>query len=222
VVRIFVKLKIKLKGRAKIEPLNLAIKMWKYDISVLDLKATATDNDSLNLENSITKEEPPLRPEIILLYRDLIECFDHLRAIVRSESSLGNDLVPLFCKKFDHLAKEFLGKSGDFGFLLEQRIEFAIIMIAYIFEDGWDFILEKNKIQVNFETLFQNRYESEIRFLVSACQKNLSDMILFKGDNLEKRRFARLKFKTQLLKNSIKRIENLSEKISRYFPNSLT
>jgi hypothetical protein len=218
VVRIFVKLRIKLNGKAKLEPLNQAIEMWKYEISMLDMKENnSTDKDSANPEISISEKEPPLFPGINLLYENLIGCFEDLKTIVKSKRSSTKDLVPLFSEKFGRLAGEFVDKSGDFSFLLKQRIEFAIIMIDYIFEGDWDYILEKKKIQANFETLFQNRNGDEMRKLVSSCQRNLRGLILYKGGDRGTGRFEWLGYKSKIMNNSIKRINDLLEKISHNF-----
>jgi hypothetical protein len=218
VVRIFEKLKIKLTGKAEVEPLRQAIKMWKYEIHVLDMKiSNPTYEASANPEIYIPEKEAPLAPEIILLHGDLCDSFDHLKRIVKSKRSLTNDLVPGFCEKFGHLAAEFVEKSGDFHFILKQGIEFAIIMVDYIFEGDWDYILEKKKIQVNFETLFLNRNRDEMEKLVSTCQTNLRGMTEYKWGIQVTGRFEWLRHRSQVMNNSFKRISDLSEKISRYF-----
>jgi hypothetical protein len=222
VVRIFERLEIKLKGKAEIKELNKAIKMWKYEIYVLDWKAAKTTNkDRLNPKNSITEEEPLLAPEVILLHEDLIESFDHLRKVFRSKRASENFIFTGFCERFGSLAEEFFEKSGDFGFLLKQRIEFAIIMIDYIFEGLWDFYRGKNKIQTNFETFFQTRDEDKIKSLASSCQINLKGMLAYKKGNGGTARMHWLGWNPQIMNNSILKIVNLSEKIYRLFPNPL-
>jgi hypothetical protein len=203
ILRIFEKLKRKLKGTYTIGPLWRSIKEWEYEVFMLDMKL----NDTINSEIIKLEKEIP--------QKDLIDCFNQLRILFRAKSP-SNTLITLFCDQFDHLAFRFAMDYGDFSFLLNQPIELAIILVNYICE-----IYAKEEIQSNFNTLFKVPNESlgEIGTLYSAAEKKLSDMVRYlKGECEDPRsKFDFWKeLNSRIMDNSIEKILQVSKKISFY------
>jgi hypothetical protein len=232
VLRIFQNLERKTSDALEIEHLYTGIKILKHEIIVLDMNLNETTPEETiasesyicpqgDSESSIIQGDLFVDPKITFIHKNLIECFYQIRAIFRSEGST-KELCDHFCQIFQHFKVQFEIKSGDLSFLLDQRIEFVLIMI--------DSLINPNgmaTIRQNFEALFQGPKEDrieKIKKLVESSRKQLAKITQFKENvknKAEEFKFCRYWNKiSKVLKNSVEDFNKISKKIELYYPPS--
>jgi hypothetical protein len=234
VLRILQNLKRKIGDDLELDHLETGIKILKHEKMVLDMNLNEStpeetftsekDNSpKAESENSVNQAELFVDPKITFIHENLLGCFNEIRAIFRSEGS-SKGLLNDFCKKLHNLILEFDRESGDLSILLNQRIEFVLVIIDHFYclmEDSGT-----AKLRSNFETLFQGPMEErkdKIGNLAESCQNQLAKMIQFTETVSDREKFCLFGFwgkTSKILKNSVEDFTKISKKINRQYPSS--
>jgi hypothetical protein len=213
-LRIFEKLQKKIGNIVTVKPLTETIEFWRFEIIKLNMKLDEIGSiEESKPENGTLREDPALSPDVILLYKDLINCYQLLKSLCGLKKP-SNVLKAHYCRMFGSLAFDLAIKSGDFSILLSQEFELIIILVDFFLVTG-----EKEAIQKNFEIFFQEpRDYSSQKNLAISLKGKLFEMskadVIMKNCRFE----VWVLFKGEITKNSSKDYIKLANKISLFNP----